>query len=233
MNAIALDDEPIALELLSAYAAKIPFLELQAVYTDPFEAMAHLKREPVDLLFLDIQMPDLTGFQFLQTLQTTPPALIFTTAYRDYGLEGFNHDAVDYLLKPYHFDRFTKAVNKAQEWLNGKTATTTPPEPSPFIFVKSEHQLVKVMLQDILWLEAWGDYVKIFTQPDKPLLTLTSLQTFAAALPDQSFIRVHRSYIVHTAHISMIQKNRIFIGDKVIPVGEAYTNAFYDKLPGV
>lgn len=228
IHAIALDDEPLALELLGDYAAKIPFLALKGTFTDPFEAMRAMQEERIDLLFLDIQMPDLTGFQFLQTLKATPPALVFTTAYKEYGVEGFNHDAVDYLLKPYSFDRFTKAVNKVQEWLGQRTEAPV----RPFLFIKSEHQLVNVMLADIRWIEAFGDYVKVFTASDKPLLTLTSLNTFAQTLPDD-FIRVHRSFIVHKLHINMVQKNRIVIGDRLIPLGESYQEAFYRQLPEV
>jgi DNA-binding LytR/AlgR family response regulator len=231
--AIALDDEPIALELLSDYAARLPFVQLAATFTDPFEAMAFLKNKAVDLLFLDIQMPDLTGFQFLQALQIQPPAVIFTTAFRQYALEGFNLDAVDYLLKPYDFQRFTKAVNKAQDWLSGRETPVQTPAKPEFIFVKSEHQLVKVMLADILWLEAWGDYVKIHTQPEKPLLTLTSLSVFAEVLPDSDFVRVHRSFVVNLSKISLIQRNRIFVGEKNIPLGDAFAEGFYKKLPAV
>lgn len=236
MTAIALDDEPIALELLTDFAAKVPFLDLKRTFTDPFEAMAYLNSEPVDLLFLDIQMPDLTGLQFLQTLRAVPPAIIFTTAYRQYGVEGFNLDAVDYLLKPYDFERFIKAVNKAKELVDSQAVvpqTLQAPTQTHYIFVKSEHQLVKVTLGDIRWLEAWGDYVKIYLQTDKPLLTLSKMSVFAEALPADVFIRVHRSYIVHLQHITLIQKNRIYIGNKVIPVGESYTEHFYKMLPDI
>lgn len=229
LTAIALDDEPIALELLSDYAARIPFLQLAGTFTDPFEAMRFLKNNTVDLLFLDIQMPDLTGFQFLQTLQSQPPALVFTTAYRQYALEGFNTDAVDYLLKPYDFQRFAKAVNKVADWLSGRG----PVEKPNFLFVKSENRLVKVALDDLLWLEAWGDYVKIHTTPEKPLLTLTSLNVFSGVLPDSEFVRVHRSYIVRLGAITLIQRNRIFIGDKNIPLGDTYAEEFYRRLPEV
>lgn len=232
LKAIALDDEPIALEMLAEYAGRIPFLQLERTFTDPFEAMTWLKNNPVDLLFLDIQMPDLTGFQFLQTLQAQPPALIFTTAYSQYGAEGFNYNAVDYLLKPYDFQRFTKAINKGVEWLAGRNTAPVPAQ-THFIFVKSEHQLVRVTLEDIRWLEAWGDYVKIFTAAEKPLLTLTSLAVFAEVLPERAFVRVHRSYIVAIAHISVIQRNRIFIGDKNIPLGESFAEEFYRRLPDV
>lgn len=237
LQAIALDDEPFALELLQDYASRLPFLKLVGCFTDPFEAMHQLKTQAIDLLFLDIQMPDLTGFQFLQSLQSQPAAVIFTTAYRQYALEGYNIDAIDYLLKPYDFQRFTKAVNKAADWLSvqqqpGSSQATEEKRPE-FIFVKSEHQLVKVMLDDILWLEAWGDYVKVHTAPDKPLLTLTSLAVFAGVLPEDRFIRVHRSYMVSMARITLIQRNRIFIGEKNIPLGETYAEAFYRKLPGV
>ncbi|HMQ89892.1 MAG TPA: LytTR family DNA-binding domain-containing protein [Flavilitoribacter sp.] len=229
LRAIALDDEPIALEMLAEYAARMPDLQLEQTFTDPFLAMSHLKQTPVELLFLDIQMPDLTGFQFLQTLQSRPPALIFTTAYSQYGAEGFNVDAVDYLLKPYDFQRFARAVNKAGEWLAGRNVQPLQEQPT-YIFVKSEHQLVKVTLDKIRWLEAWGDYVKIFTDAEKPLLTLTSLSIFAEVLPEKTFARVHRSYIVSIPHITVIQRNRIYIGEKNIPVGESFSEGFYDRL---
>lgn len=229
LKALALDDEPVALELLTDYATRLPFLSLEGVYTDPFAAMQHLKTNPVEVLFLDIQMPDLTGFQFLQTLQARPPAIIFTTAYRQYALEGFELDAADYLLKPYDFQRFAKAVNKAAAQL---ASTPVSSDAANYIFVKSEHQLVRLVLAEIRWLEAWGDYVKIYTGSDKPLLTLTSLQVFATVLPEQEFVRVHRSYLVRLAAVTLIQRGRIFIGDKSIPLGDRFATAFYERLPG-
>lgn len=218
--------------MLADYAARLPQLQLRHTFTDPFEAMRYLQQQPVDLLFLDIQMPDLSGFQLLNTLQSLPPALVFTTAYRQFGVEGFNVDAVDYLLKPYDFERFAKAVNKALDWVEARGKTPAPAAAPPaFIFIKSEHQLVKVRLEEIRWLEAWGDYVKVYTGSDKPLLTLTNLSVFAEVLPADAFVRVHRSFIVQLGYITLIQRNRIFIGAKNIPVGDAYAEAFYRKLP--
>lgn len=234
MRCIVVDDEPLALELMRNYISKVPFLELIATCGSAAEALVALKNNKTDLLFLDIQMPDITGVQLLKSLKEKP-IVIFTTAYEEYALEGFNLDAIDYLLKPIPFDRFLKAVNKAQEYhsirQNNSIPPTFPEINEGFLFVKADYKIVKISIADIQFVEGLKDYIKIFTSASqKPILTLLSLKSIEEKLPARDFVRVHRSFIVSIPRINSIQRNRIFIGEKEIPVGEQYKEAFFSKI---
>ncbi len=225
LRCIAVDDEPLALEVLESYIRKVPSLQLVGLCGGALEAIRVLAPGAVDLVFLDVDMPDLTGTQLLRTLKH-PPLVIFTTAYPDYALEGFELDAVDYLLKPIPFDRFLRAVNKAQERLHPPTApaavATTPPASEPnFIFVKTEYKTLRVDLDDILYVEGLKDYVLIHTR-QKKIITLLSLNKMVEKLPPTHFLRVHRSFIVAVNKMDSIERNRIRIGDAEIPVGDLY-----------
>jgi DNA-binding LytR/AlgR family response regulator len=226
IRCIAVDDEPLALEVLESYIRKVPSLQLAGLCGGPLEAIQTLSQGPVDLLFLDVDMPDLTGTQLLRTLKH-PPLVVFTTAYPDYALEGFELDAVDYLLKPIPFDRFLKAVNKVQERLHLPAAAAPPalpPPPAPeadFIFVKTEYKTLRVDLDDILYVEGLKDYVLIHTR-QKKIITLLSLSKMVEKLPPTHFLRVHRSFIVAVNKMDSIERNRIRIGDAEIPVGDLY-----------
>src|SRR5579872_3429471 len=232
LRCFAVDDEPLALQLLTDYIRKVPFLDLVATATDAFEAARVLQEKQVDLLFIDIQMPGLTGLQFIQSLAKRPMVIIIT-AYKKFAPEGFDLDVVDYLVKPVGLDRFMKACNKAQELFQLRTATSagttagggTAPV-ADFFFVNVDYSLVKVLFADIIWIEGSGDYVKIHlkTTP-KPLLVRSSAKTLEAELPGDKFLRIHKSYIVAVTSITAVRKNSVFIGELELPVGETYRDA--------
>jgi two-component system LytT family response regulator len=227
ISCVAIDDEPLALVVLQDYIGKVPNLELKKSFTDAFAALEFLKREEVALLFLDIRMPQITGIQLLKSLPK-PPLVIFTTAYSTYAVEGFNLDAIDFLLKPFEFDRFLKSVNKASEYLNYKDKPYVG-ESNGFIFVKSDYQILKINIEDIKIIEGMDDYVKIFTN-EKMVLTNIPMKDILKKLPASKFARVHRSFIVPLNRIESVRNKRIKIEDKIIPVGDSYADAFYKIL---
>lgn len=234
MNCIIVDDEPLALDLLEDFISRIPFLNLVAICKNGFEAANAVRNKKIDLIFLDIQMPDISGIQLLQSL-TIKPQVIFTTAYHDYAVEGFNLDATDYLLKPFSFERFLKSVNKAYDLfqLKSKNDNTRLKDTSSnernYIFVKEGSSTVKIILSEILYLESLKDYIKIYT-PQKTFITLMALKTMAEKLPQDKFIRVHRSYIIAFSKIDSIQRNRIIIGENWIPIGDQFKETFFNSL---
>lgn len=247
MNCLAVDDESLALDLLEDNIRKVPFLNLVARCRNAFEAVEHLRREPIDLIFLDIQMPGLTGVQFLQSLGPNPPMVIFVTAYEQYALEGFNLDVVDYLLKPVSFERFLKAVNKAHELhhlrhaspqtAEGQSEPATAPEhtvnpaASDYLFVNADYSLVKIRLSDITYVEGLKDYVKIYQEgQSRPVITRLTMKALEEKLPAGRFLRVHKSYIVSLDKIESIRNLRIKIGAMQIPVSEHYSEAFFKAL---
>jgi DNA-binding LytR/AlgR family response regulator len=225
LRCIAVDDEPLALGLLTDYIRKIPFLELVATCGDAFEAADALQRFAVDLIFIDIQMPGLTGLQFIQSLAKRPMVII-VTAYKKFAPEGFDLDVVDYLVKPMGLDRFMKACYKAQELYQLRSAPVGSAAAADFFFVNVDYSLVKVLFADIVWIEGSGDYVKIHLRSAaKPLLVRTSAKTLEAELPTDRFLRIHKSYIVAIASITAVRKNSLFIGELELPVGETYREA--------
>ncbi|MCO5946183.1 LytR/AlgR family response regulator transcription factor [Mucilaginibacter flavidus] len=242
IRCLIVDDEPLALHILEDYISKIPFLQLVKATTNPIEALTLVQEKLVDLVFLDVQMPELTGIQFLR-IANGKAKVILTTAYPQYALEGYELDVIDYLLKPIAFDRFFKSVQKAQGVLQ-PAAAPIQPEPaqhhpqqqqndflSDFIFVKTEHKIQKVYLNDILFIEGLKDYISIFT-PGERIITLQNMKKMEDALPERNFIRVHKSYIVSINKIDSIERSRIFIGDKVIPVGDTYREEFFKIIDG-
>jgi len=223
LRCIAVDDEPLALGLVTDYIRKIPFLELVAACGDAFEAAATLQSSSVDLMFIDIQMPGLTGLQFIQSLAKRPMVVI-VTAYKKFAPEGFDLDVVDYLIKPVGLDRFMKACYKAQELHQLRMAPSGAA--SDFFFVNVDYSLVKVLFADIVWCEGSGDYVKIHLRSSpKPLLVRTSAKTLEGELPADRFLRIHKSYIAAVAAITAVRKNSLFIGELELPVGETYREA--------
>jgi len=226
LTCIAIDDEPLALELLKKYIAKIYFLELKDVFTDPFEAQKLLETTNVDILFLDIQMPDINGIEFSKIINKKNSAVIFTTAFSEYAVEGFNVDAIDYLLKPIEYDRFLKSVYKAKEYIDYMTNQEVQ---DGYIFVKSDYQMAKINLKEILYIEGLDDYIKIY-MPQKSILTLMTLKTISQKLPSKEFLRIHRSYIVPISKIENISKSRVKIGDKEIPIGISYSESFFSVM---
>jgi two-component system LytT family response regulator len=238
IRCLIVDDEPLALHILEDYLSKIPFLQLVKATTNPIEALSLVQEKAVDLVFLDVQMPELTGIQFLK-IANGKAKVILTTAYPQYALEGYELDVIDYLLKPIAFDRFYKAAQKAQSILQ-PAASPSQPEPaqqpqqsllSDFIFVKTEHKIQKVYLNDILFIEGLKDYISIFT-PTERIITLQNMKKMEDALPEKHFIRVHKSYIVSINKIDSIERSRIFIGDKIIPVGDTYREEFFKIVDG-
>ncbi len=224
ITCIAVDDEPLALQLVSQYCSKIPFLQLQKVFTNPDEAKQYIEQNKIDLVFLDIQMPDINGMQFYKNL-SVKPAVIFTTAFKDYAVEGFNVEAVDYLLKPFEYDRFLKAVYKAKEYLEFLSSQDLQ---LSSIYVKVNYEMMKINLKDIDLIEALDDYIKIHIKP-YPVLTLMTLKGVQEKLPTSAFARVHRSYIVPLGKVEKFSKNKLMVAGKEIPIGSSYAD-IYDKL---
>ena len=230
---LIVDDKPLALDILTDYISKVDFLELVGSTTSALEALQIVEHEQVDLLFLDIQMPELTGIQVMKILGNKC-RVILTSAYTEYALEGYEHNVVDYLLKPIAFDRFYKAVQKARHQVEAIPAQVpiipqTEPKPvakaSDIIFVKTEYRIVKIRLDDILYVEGLQNYVSIFTRSER-ILSLRNIKKMQEQLPTSQFVRVHKSYIVSLDKIDSIERSRIFIGDAVIPVGDTYKDSF-------
>jgi DNA-binding LytR/AlgR family response regulator len=226
LSCIAIDDEPLALDLLKRYIAKIYFLELKGAFTDAFEAKKSIDTSHVDILFLDIQMPDINGIEFSKTISSKDIAVIFTTAFSEYAVEGFNVDAIDYLVKPIEYDRFLKSVYKAKEYID---YISNQELQEGYIFVKSDYQMVKINLKDILYIEGLDDYIKIH-MIQKSVLTLMTLKTISQKLPPKEFLRVHRSYIVPVGKIENISKSKIKIMDREIPIGVSYSESFFAAM---
>lgn len=233
ISCVVVDDEPLALKLLSDYVNKTPFLQLIKQTTNPFEAIELVQAGGVDLLFLDIQMPELTGLQLMKIIGHKCK-VILTTAYPDYALDGYEFDVIDYLLKPITFDRFLVAAHKARERVSAEPAVViqaaAPKEPvAGYIFVKTEYKIQKIDLADILYMEGLRDYVAIHI-PGGKVLTLQSMRSFQEQLPESQFMRVHKSYLVALDKIEFIERNRIVIAGNYIPVGETYQEQFQQRL---
>lgn len=246
MRCLIVDDEPLAHAVLSDYIRKVPFLELVGATTSPIDALTQVQRGEVDLVFLDIQMPELTGMQFLKLIERAVTnhtcRVILTTAYSSYALEGYEHNVVDYLLKPVSFERFYKAVQKlfppVQPVVSMGSSAIETEQPTPteaalkdFIFVKTEYRLQRVSLSDILYCEGLKDYVSIYTATER-ILALQTMKSLEEKLPSHQFARVHKSYIVALNRIESIERNRIYIHhpghtQPIVPIGETYRDAFY------
>ena len=227
IRCIAVDDEPLALAVIKRLVEKTPGLTLLAAFDNPLHAQEYVMEHEVDLIFLDVDMPDLTGIAFVKTL-SEHPQIIFTTAHAKYALEGFEYDAVDFLLKPILWDRFLKAVNKSKHLLTlQQEQASIPSESSPrqFMFVKSDNRLLKVKFDDILFIEGMRDYVGIHTSQQR-ILTLMSMRHILEKLPPTEFIRVHRSYIVGIHHIYQVHHNKVKVAEHDIPISETYKGAF-------
>jgi two-component system LytT family response regulator len=219
MIAIAIDDEPIALDIVASHANKVPFIELKERFTNAFEAITYLQQHKVDLIFLDIKMPDISGIEFLKAL-SKPPMVIFTTAYSEHAVQSFELDAVDYLLKPFSLSRFLKACNKAKELFDLRNQN---PERKPeFIFIKDGYEQVKVLLSEINYVEASGNYTQLHLTGDKMISSRITINDLAEILPQKEFIRIHRAFIVAKSKIDRYDKSQIWLGNKIIPIGSTY-----------
>jgi len=232
IRCLVVDDEPLALDILEDYISKVPFLTLVKTTTSAIEGLSLVQSDAIDLVFLDVQMPELTGIQFLKIINGKCD-VILTTAYSQYALDGYELDVVDYLLKPIAFDRFYKAAQKVLQ----STANTNSSAPEvlsvqknhDFIFVKTEHKIQKIYLDDILYIEGLKDYISIFTRSER-IITLQNMKKMEESLPSKSFIRVHKSYIIALGKIESIERSRIQIGEKIIPIGDTYREYFFKQI---
>ncbi|MEN8120547.1 MAG: LytTR family DNA-binding domain-containing protein [Bacteroidota bacterium] len=227
INCLVVDDEQLARGLLESYIAKIPYLELKKSCKSALEAMECLQKSNIDLMFLDIQMPDLTGIEFIQTLNKKP-LVIFTTAYKEYALDGYTLDVIDYMLKPISFERFLQGTNKALEQIKLLATATAPKviqdnrkQSEDFIQLKSNHKIYKVKHKDILYIEGLKEYVTFYTI-EKKIVVLESLKKLEETLPKNLFIRIHKSYIVNTDKVESLYGSQLEINDKYIPIGKIY-----------
>jgi DNA-binding LytR/AlgR family response regulator len=235
IRCIAVDDEPLALEKIKGYISKIEYLELLECFSNAADAMSFLRQHKVDLMFLDIQMDELTGIQMLESM-AVKPAVILTTAYDEYALKGYELDVSDYLLKPISFQRFLKAVDKvyyeidklsmSHDSSDDKDVSKKSPD---YLFIKSGHTTVRITIHEILFIEGMKDYLRIWTENEK-IMTLMSFKALEEKLPPNSFIRIHKSYLVALDKIDRVERNRIKIGGELLPVGESYRRQFLERI---
>lgn len=230
LQCIVVDDEPLAIDVIVNYIEKIPFLVLAGTFNNPLDALPLIQKENVDIVFLDIQMPELTGMQFLK-LMRGKAGVIIVSAYSEYAIDGYEHDVLDYLLKPVSFDRFYKAVQKAatpresRETRSVEKSITTP----DFIFIKVDSKLVKIFLDDILYIEGLKNYVSIYTKTER-YITLQLMKQLEDVLPFNRFVRVHKSYVVAIDKISSIERQEIHINKVIIPIGATFSEHFAKML---
>ena len=232
IRTIAIDDEPLALQLVSSYIEKTPALEMAGTFDNPIDAMEFLEENTVDLIFLDIEMPDLNGIEFARLLENKPK-IVFTTAYEKYALQGFKLEAIDYLLKPFGYSDFMKAVERVRKQIGFEKAANKEEISSnnEFLFLKSEYKIRRINFNDIIYIEGLKDYIKVFIQnQDKPIMSLSSMKAIEEKLPSDKFMRVHRSYIVNLERIDTVERSRIVFGKVYIPVSDQYKEAFQEFL---
>jgi len=237
LQCIAVDDEPLALGLVCAFIDKTPFLNLVGRYSSAVEALEAVQNKNIDLIFLDIQMPDLTGIELARIIEKSGnqgPRIIFTTAFNQFALDGFRVDALDYLLKPFNYEEFLRAASKGKAYvdlLQRAANGAAPEQKEDYLFLKVEYQLVRIAYDDILYIEGLKDYVKVILKSDsKPILSLTSLKALEEKLPSAKFMRVHRSFIVNLDKIGAVTRNTIQIGTVTIPVSDQYKENFSQFL---
>ncbi|WP_452229985.1 MULTISPECIES: LytR/AlgR family response regulator transcription factor [unclassified Lacinutrix] len=240
MKCIIIDDEPLAIDIIESYCQAIGGIEVICTFTNAIKALDFINNNTIDLVFSDIEMPNISGIELIKSLEGKVPYFIFTTAYPEYALEGFDLNAVDYLVKPIPFPRFIKAVNRVKEMIRLNDSNTSfnfssaggeiASHEDNFIFVKSEYENLKIDMHAIKHIQGLKDYLKIHSEDAKPILTLMSFREIQSKLPESTFIRVHRSYIVNVNKITSIQKNRIVIKDERIPIGESYKSMVYSRL---
>ncbi len=231
ITCIAIDDEPLALKQIESYISKLGYMKLVGGFTRSLKALEFLQDNSIDLMFVDINMPDLSGLEFVKSL-SNPPKVIFTTAYREYAVEGFEIDAADYLVKPISFASFCKSVEKTK-----KRYFTDDEKPNSnddsFIFVKSEYKIVRIELAHITYIEAMGDYIRIHLDNEKPIMALSAIKKILEQLPKEQFMRVHRSYIINLSSVDTVERNRIiFDKDTYIPISEGYREGFQKFIEG-
>ena len=242
MRCIIIDDEPLAIDVIESYCKALGGIEVVHTFTNALEAMDFINNNALDLVFSDIEMPNISGIDMVKALEGKVPYFIFTTAYPQYALEGFDLNAADYLVKPIPFPRFIKAVNRVKEMIklsdlqsnynlsSAGVVTSESSKADNFIFVKSEYENIKLEVTGITYIQGLKDYLKVHTENSKPVLTLMNFKDMQSKLPEKTFIRVHRSYVVNVNKIDSVQKNRILIAGERIPIGESYKGLVYDRL---
>lgn len=231
IRCLAIDDEPLALRQLAAYIGKIPFLELAGQCQSALEARKIMEDDMIDTIFVDINMPDLNGMDFVRSL-AAPPIVVFTTAYSEYAVEGYKVNAVDYLLKPFGLDDFKRAANKVKKQYDlENAASVSQVDTDDALFFKTEHRVVRININDIRYIEGMSEYLKIYIDNQKPLVVLLSMKKLEERLPTPTFMRIHRSYIVNLKKIQEVNKNRVIMdADTYLPIGDLYRDAFNDYL---
>ncbi len=231
IRCLAIDDEPLALKQIAEYINKTPFMELVGISESALQAIDTINSRQVDLLFVDINMPDLSGMDFVKTLEN-PPKVVFVTAYSEYALEGFRVDAMDYLLKPIGYNDFLKSANKVKSWFDSQHQKLEEVKSNKdFLFIKSEYKILRINFDDIKYIEGMNEYIRIHLINAKSMMTLLSMKAIEELLPSDRFMRVHRSYIVSLDKISVIERNRIIFDEKVyIPVSEQYKSKFQNYI---
>ena len=228
VNCIVIDDEQLARKLLEEYISKMPNLELMGQFKNPLEALPILAERKIDLIFLDIQMPDLSGIEFLKTIKHTA-SVIFTTAYSEYALEGYSLDVIDYLLKPFPFNRFVQSVNKAGKIISMNESVQPSLKEPKYIVVNSDHKTFKIVLDEIDYIEGLKEYVSYYVKGQR-IISLQSLKHLEDSLPSKEFLRVHRSYIVPLNKVKVLEGNQLRINDKLIPIGRSYRDVVISKI---
>ncbi|MCX6305825.1 MAG: LytTR family DNA-binding domain-containing protein [Bacteroidetes bacterium] len=231
IRCIAIDDEPLALKQIAGYMKKTPFLEMAGLCESALQAIELMENTVVDLMFVDVNMPDLSGIEFVKSLEN-PPKIVFITAYSEYALEGFRVDAIDYLLKPIGYGDFLKSANKVKSWFDAQYQKSDEIRSNKdFLFIKSEYKILRINLDEIKYIEAMSEYVRIHSINSKPVMTQLSMKSIEEQLPDDRFMRVHRSFIINLSKISVIERNRIvFDGSVYIPVSEQYKPRFQEYI---
>lgn len=229
IKCIVVDDEPLAISVLEGYINQTPFLELEGKFTNSVKAFHFLSNNSIDLLFVDIQMPDLSGLELIAGLEVKP-LIIFTTAYSEYAIEGFKVNAIDYLLKPIDYPDFLRAVNKAKDWIYTKRGEGLNVQSNKdFLFIKSEYKIIRINFKEIVYIQGMSEYVKIHLTSGKPIMSLLSLKSLETQLPESMFMRVHKSYIVNLQKINIIERNEIIYDDgTIIPVSQQYKAKFQE-----
>ena len=231
IRCLAIDDEPLALKQIADYIKRTPFLELAGVCESAVQALELIEQSVIDVMFVDINMPDLSGIEFVKTLEN-PPRIVFVTAYSEYALDGFRVDAVDYLLKPIGYGDFLKSANKVKTWF--ETQIQKPAEVKSnkdFLFIKSEYKILRINFDDIKYIEAMSEYIRIHPINAKPVMTQLSMKSIEEQLPEERFMRVHRSFIINLSKISVIERNRIIFDGKVyIPISDQYKSKFQNYV---
>ena len=223
IRTLAIDDEPLALKQLATYIRKVPFLELVAECQSAIDAQKILEQDVIDVMFIDINMPDLNGLDFVRTL-VAPPLVVFTTAYSEYAIDGYKVNAVDYLLKPFGMDEFLRAANKVkQQYDLTHTTEVSKVDDNDAMFLKTEHRIVRININDIRYIEGMSEYLKIYLKDAKPIVVLLSMKKMEERLPSHSFMRIHRSYIINLNEIQEVNKNRVILdADTFLPIGDLY-----------